>query len=67
MLGLDYAAFCDVDVVDAVPHLLLGVTVMLLYCAILVQPTSVYVLGLCDRLLVCAFFYYFQSGFHLDS
>jgi len=43
MNGPDY---CDVDVVDAVPHLLLGYGDVAVHCAVLVQRTSRWVLGL---------------------
>ena len=42
----DHAALCDVDVVDAVPDLLLGYGVVAMHRAVLVQPTSVCVLRL---------------------
>jgi len=41
-----YAALCNIDVVDALSHLLLGYGVVAVHCAILVQPASVCILRL---------------------
>jgi len=43
MNGPDY---CDVDVMDAVPNLLLGYGDVAVYCAVLVQRTSRWTLSL---------------------
>jgi len=63
-----WLALCDVDVVGAVPHLLLGVTVILLCIApFWFNPHQFTFLDFVIDYWYVPFFLYFQSGFHLDS
>lgn len=47
-----YVALCHVDVVDALPDLLLGDDVVVVHCALLVQSPPVCVLGFHHQLSV---------------